>query len=52
MDNYSKKVATAMCQKLIKEADTLRSKEKLTKEELKALRRLREMVNLVRAAGV
>lgn len=52
MNNYSKKVATALAVSLIKEAYELKQKPKLTAVELKALRRLRELAGLVKIAGV
>jgi len=52
MNNYSKKVAAAMCKTFIKEAYELRQKEKLTKEELKRLKRFRELAHLVKVTGV
>jgi len=52
MNSYSKKVAAAMCKSYIKEAYELRQKKKLTKEELKTLRRFRELAHLVKVTGV
>jgi hypothetical protein len=52
MDSYNKKVATSLAVKLIKEAYELKGKEKLTRDELKTLRRLRELATLVKVTGV
>lgn len=48
MNNYSKKVATALASKLIKEAYELKEKPKLSNEELKQLGRLREMARIMK----
>lgn len=52
MKNYSKKVAASMAATLIKEAYVLTKKPKLTREELKALRRFRELAGIIRKSGV
>ena len=52
MNTYSKKVATALAIDLIKQAYQLKQKPKLSREELKALRRIRELASIVRATGV
>lgn len=48
----TRKVAKALCSGMIRRADELRQKEKLTADERKELKRFRELAGLVMRLGV